>query len=154
MKDAFGGSYMIMILLVFIVIYVGFIGIAINYGKAFRIKNEVIDYLEKNEINDIDNASAQSGIKTVLDGKGYTNNEICTNSFTAEEGKKCINNVIVNEHSEEKNGVNYVYYTVDSYIGYNLGFLNSLLSLARSNSSDTISGYWRISGQTRIIISN
>ena len=35
--------------IVFIVIYVAFAAISLNYAKAFRIKNKVISYIEENE---------------------------------------------------------------------------------------------------------
>ena len=50
MRDAFGGSFMIKLFLVFIFIYMFFTAIALNYAKAFKVKNKVIDYLEDNEI--------------------------------------------------------------------------------------------------------
>lgn len=46
-KDAFGGTFMIKVLMVFFVVYIVFMSIAINYAKAFRIKNNVINILEK-----------------------------------------------------------------------------------------------------------
>ena len=50
MRDAFGGAFMIKLFLVFILIYVCFIALALNYAKAFKVKNKIIDYLETNEI--------------------------------------------------------------------------------------------------------
>ena len=50
MRDAFGGLFMIRLMLVFIVIYVAFAAISLNYAKAFRIKNKVISYIEENDI--------------------------------------------------------------------------------------------------------
>ena len=35
-------------------VYICFIAIAVNYAKAFKVKNKVIDYLESNEIVDLD----------------------------------------------------------------------------------------------------
>lgn len=158
MRDAFGGTFMIQILLVFIIIYVGFIGIAINYGKSFRIKNYVIDYLEENEIGDLSTASVmtkmETDIKAMLEKHGYKNSSIC-DSVTETSNLKCIDGVVIQLNDDnEKNGVKHVYYTVNTYIGYNLGFLNSLLSLSRESSSTTIMGYFRISGETKVIVTS
>lgn len=49
MRDAVGGAFMIKLLLVFLAIYTIFIAIAINYAKAFRVKNKVLDIIEQNE---------------------------------------------------------------------------------------------------------
>ena len=50
MRDAFGGTFMIQVFLVFILIYISFTALALNYAKAFKVKNKVIDYLENTEI--------------------------------------------------------------------------------------------------------
>lgn len=47
MKDAFGGTFMIKVLIVFFVIYISFMTVAIGYAKAFRIKNHIVSILEK-----------------------------------------------------------------------------------------------------------
>ena len=46
MRDAFGGTFMIQLLIIFIIIYIGFTAVALNYAKAFKAKNAVIEYLE------------------------------------------------------------------------------------------------------------
>ena len=53
MRDAFGGSFMIMLFLVFIMIYISFTAVTLSYAKAFKVKNKVIDYLESKEITDL-----------------------------------------------------------------------------------------------------
>ena len=46
-----------------------------------------------------------------------------------------------------------VYYTVSTYIGWSMPFLNGLLSLNGNNDDRDIPiGIWEISGQTRLII--
>ena len=55
MRDAFGGVFMMRLMLVFIVVFVGFGAISLNYAKAFRIKNKVIDLIEQQEIKNITN---------------------------------------------------------------------------------------------------
>ena len=153
---------MVQIILVFIILYVGFIAIAINYGRAFRIKNYVIDYLEEHEISSLNNLSAaakadlENGILDLTISNGYvdSSNNIC-DSVTESTTLKCINGVVIEMNDTEvKHGVTYVYYTVNTYIGYNLGFLNSLLSLGGNSSGSVIAGYFRISGETKVIVRN
>ena len=38
MRDAFGGTFMIQVFLVFILIYISFTALALNYAKAFKAK--------------------------------------------------------------------------------------------------------------------
>lgn len=59
MRDAFGGAFMIKVFLVFIAVYIGFTAIALNYAKAFKVKNKVIEYLESSEIIDLNLTAAQ-----------------------------------------------------------------------------------------------
>ena len=47
MRESFGGAFMIKLVLIFIVVYISFMAVAINYAKAFRVKNGVINILEQ-----------------------------------------------------------------------------------------------------------
>lgn len=38
MRDAFGGAFMIKVMLIFLGIYIAFMAVALNYAKAFRVK--------------------------------------------------------------------------------------------------------------------
>lgn len=68
MRDAFGGEFMIRFLLVFIFIYVAFTAVSLNYAKAFRVKNAVIDFVEQNEIKDLDEyfSSGMTGLDPIM----------------------------------------------------------------------------------------
>lgn len=54
MRDAFGGAFFIKIMLIFFAIYISFIAIALNYAKAFRVKNNIINIIEERESYNID----------------------------------------------------------------------------------------------------
>lgn len=49
MRDAVGGTFMIKIFLIFLALYIIFVGVAVNYAKAFRVKNKIINIIEQNE---------------------------------------------------------------------------------------------------------
>jgi len=49
MRDAFGGAFMINLWIIFLVIYISFMALALNYAKAFRVKNQIINYIEQYE---------------------------------------------------------------------------------------------------------
>lgn len=49
MQDAFGGIVNIMLIALFLVIAEGILGLAVNYTKAFKMKNLVISSFEKYE---------------------------------------------------------------------------------------------------------
>ena len=49
MKEAFGGAFMIKLGIVFLIIYVTFMCLAISYARAFRVKNQILNYIEQYE---------------------------------------------------------------------------------------------------------
>lgn len=86
MRDAFGGTFMIKLFLVFIAIYIGFTAIALNYAKAFKVKNKIIEYLESSEISNL--ASVTSDQKEAIDE--FVNAEILEKmKYNVENLNKC-----------------------------------------------------------------
>ena len=51
MRESFGGAFMLKLVIVFIVVYISFMAVAINYAKAFRVKNNVINILEQHQFS-------------------------------------------------------------------------------------------------------
>lgn len=171
MRDAFGGTFMVQIFLVFILIYICFTALSLNYAKAFKVKNAVIDYLESNEITDLSSLNSseidkineflQTEILEKLD-YNFSANNICNTAGASYILKKdAFNNVVgycnnlgvevlVSGRGENTEGV---YYTVSTYIGWSMPFLNNLLALNGNNASQDVPiGVWKISGQTRLIV--
>ncbi len=68
MREAFGGVFLSKLTMVFLVIYIIFIAMALNYAKAFKTKNGIIDYIERYEGF---NSYSQSAINSYLDEIGY-----------------------------------------------------------------------------------
>ena len=71
MRDAFGGVFMIRLFLVFIFIFVAFAAVSLNYAKAFKLKNSVIDFVEKEEIIDLNNINLDNFDNEVLKNSNY-----------------------------------------------------------------------------------
>lgn len=75
MRDAVGGTFMINVLLVFLAVYIAFIAVALNYAKAFRVKNRIIDIIEQNEgisdYTDVGSNSVLGEINTYLKSVSY-----------------------------------------------------------------------------------
>ena len=78
MKEAFGGTFMLKLFMVFFIIYVTFIFVALNFAKTYRIKNYVINYLEQKQYKYGASLSG-SELETYLDNVPYT--------FSLEEGE-------------------------------------------------------------------
>lgn len=164
MRDAFGGAFMIKLFLVFIFIYICFTAVALNYAKAFKVKNKVIDYLEDNEIVNLDSmtevtrkAMESYFEEELLGNMNYKYDINCSKINTKDETGKviayCSNLGIVIRKTGEDVRTGGVYFTVSTYVGWDAGFLNMLTSLNGDNKrTDEIKGAWKISGQTRLIV--
>lgn len=131
MREAFGGAFMIKLMLIFLAIYIAFIAVALNYAKAFRVKNKIIDIIEQSEgISEIDYNNTNEGsvignINTYLSSVSYyvnlTNieNRNIDNVHCYERG------YCIEEYPGPVNdGVTSKYYKVTTYININFPFFN------------------------------
>ena len=76
MKEAYGGTFMLYIFMIFFIIFVSIIGVALNFAKIYRIKNNVINILEQYQyrMGDTDNAEVYSKIGSYLKSVPYSIN--------------------------------------------------------------------------------
>ena len=162
MRDAFGGAFMIRLFLVFIFIYMFFTAIALNYAKAFKVKNKVIDYLEDYEIITIKDMNAKDFEKMsdyfeteILGTLNYRlpKNEMRCNNLDSEV--YCDNGIRITQidaRSTKSDNLG-TYYRVETYFTWSIPFLRQLMALSNNNpDGDTARGIWRISGETKTII--
>ena len=166
MRDAFGGAFMIQVFLVFIFIYIGFTAVALNYAKAFKVKNMIIDYLEENEIIDLAELTVTEtkAMENFIENEVYGNmnyhvnvDNMCSGLDLEDEfGDKiayCNDVGIYIRRAGKAENTKGVYYTVSTYVGWSIPFLNKLLALNGNNEEHgVVSGLWKISGETRLIV--
>ncbi len=158
MRDAFGGAFMIKLFLIFIIIYVGFTSVALNYAKAFKAKNAVIEYLEKNEISSLDmTAAAETEMLNYFEHEivGEENYVYPIKSCGENSGypTKCFENIgikIEQRTPSSKSNLG-VYYKVTTYFGFQLPFLDKLFALQTDSDGPNITYFWEIVGETRPI---
>lgn len=161
MRDAFGGTFMIEIFLVFLLVFIGLTSVCVNYAKAFKVKDKIIDYLESNEITNVGNMT----VKQEDNMQSFFDKEIIGNmNYVKQLGDyQCGNALYCNNgikielagKSNNNNGVEGVYYRVTTYFGWDLPFMRVLLRLDGDNSNDenaNLTGIWTISGETRLIV--
>ena len=160
MRDAFGGVFMIRLMLAFVFIFVAFTAISLNYAKAFRVKNHVIDFVEQQEILSLDslfnagNQKKKKKLDAILDSANY--NKECKNGdgkIESEPGTPvsyCYRGIVIEQTETVDRTIIYNIYT---YAGWNLGTLNVVLSLGGQspNSEHVIGGSWEINGEARVI---
>ena len=164
MRDAFGGAFMIRLFLVFIIIYVGFTAIALNYAKAFKVKNKVVEYLETNEVTSIKDMSAaefdkmeEFFEKEILGNMNYRATIECSKNGETETIEYAENGICIVKKRPKSNETNKlgVYYEVSTSIGWSIPFINKLLALGgNENGAEVAIGKWIISGETRLIVKN
>lgn len=49
MRESIGGAWLFQLVIIFILLFVGFLCVAINYTRAFKVKNEIIGFIEREE---------------------------------------------------------------------------------------------------------
>lgn len=155
MRDAFGGAFMIKIFLIFIIVYVCFTALALNYAKAFKVKNKIIDYLEDNEISTITdmNAAAFENMEKYFEEEIYNEMNYRAEVTCTSSSVYCKNGVLIEqEDTTNRYGTEAVYYKVTTKVGWSIPFINKILAINDTDKGANVtSGNWTISGETRII---
>ena len=162
MRDAFGGVFMIRIMLVFIFIFISFTAVSLNYAKAFRVKNYVIDIVEQEELFSLDrldsDKSAIDKLDAILSKTGY--HKECRNGNgrvkhePGEGDAYCYNGIVIKESQMIGNTIVYDVYT---YATWDLKTLNLIFALGgerKSEYSYVTDGTWKISGEARVVKRN
>lgn len=131
MREAMGGAWLLGVVLVFIILFSGFLAISINYSRAFSVKNEIISYIERNEgfttssnsTYNCTDKSTQCQIQKYLKETSYwiSDNKSITcpkafgtgsNTQYAKAGGYCVKKVC----TRNVNGGNSTYYTVATFV--------------------------------------
>lgn len=149
MRESFGGAFMLKLALVFIVIYVSFMAIAINYAKAFRVKNQIINIVEQNQYEGSHDHTVIGKIDTYLKSVPYnfggenSLQEKCkdiagnNHDYVYTENGACI----IEYGAMGKFGDSSRYYKVVTFIDIELSFFNIRMTIP-------------ISGETKVIYIN
>ena len=67
MREAVGTTWIFQLVLVFVLIFAAYLALTVNYSKSFRVKNEVLTVIEKNE-------GLTNKALTTINNYLYTNN--------------------------------------------------------------------------------
>lgn len=154
MKEAFGGTFMLKLVMIFFVIYVTFLTFALQIAKTYRIKNYVINYFEQHQfkidsdgspgfVNPIDG----TGLETYLSNIPYNINSVelayCQTKFgsgTSDTSIVSYNGMCVQKKGAEKVGRNLksAYYKVYVFIKIDWPFMDIKTVIPISGETMTI----------------
>ena len=128
MRDAFGGTFLIEILMVFVVLFVSFTAVIVNVAKTFRIKNEIINIVEQTQYYP-GNSKSIAKIDDYINNAGYqTVAEKDCNGYWGTKG------YCIEPQGSESNG-SYDYYKVTVYVSISLPFFGIDMTLPVSGES-------------------
>ena len=130
MRESIGGTWLLGFVVLFIVLFSGYLAVSINYTKAFKVKNQIINLIEQNEgfrtssfgnIASVSNDQLSNSDRTedniyyYIKDIGYATTSIdsdkCSGYGTYYTGGYCVRRVCT---------ANGVYYKVTSFIKFEL----------------------------------
>lgn len=144
MRESIGGAWLLGIVLAFIALFSGYLAFSVNYSKAFRIKDGIIDIIEKHngpnkeaikEINDLMNQvsyNSKGSCSTFFEEESSSLNFIGVLRDQAEKGntasKTAYNYCVQEVQTLGSNGqLTASYYKVYVFFSISLPFVNSSL---------------------------
>lgn len=150
MKEAIGQVYALQIILAFVILLNGYMAYSVNYARAFRVKNQIVDIIE--EYEGPNNEEAIDKINTIIDQMTYEVPQRLVNNFKSRYSDEnsgepnCQNgwcyiehNVSIDDADGERNGK---YYSVVTFVNIDIPVINNIIGLG-----DFLSVY----GETRTI---
>lgn len=124
MREALGNTFIVNIVILFIVIFVFLFVGSISYTKAFKIKNKIVNYIEDSGSFD---KKTQERIAEMLKGTGYrvvAGNPKCNSRGGEVLTKEAGNYRYCVVKFENEKGT---YYGVTTYLYFDFPIINSLL---------------------------
>lgn len=144
MREAIGGTWLFQIVIVFVLLFAGYICLSINYSRAYKVKNEVVDIIERRGTLDY---YALASINQYLNDAGYYSIGTCPSDMSAykanlldptdteyisgsmtDQGNYCISKVLVNGEDETNGGISKVYYKVRVFFKFDLPIFGDIFS--------------------------
>ena len=157
MRESIGGAWLMGLVITFILFFVAFLSITSNYTKAFRIKNEMLDFIEREEGMTTSRSNnlgmgAMPLINNYLFLSGYGGQGKCDEGWY---GVTSLSTEIL-AYEERQPGKNYYYcfrkeagfdennpnrsfYEVNVFFRLDIPVIGSLLNLKVAGTSNTVS---------------
>ena len=132
MRDAMGGSVVLIIIVMFIVIALGYMAFNVNYTKAFRMKNKVISVYEEYDGECL--SECKKKIKDYSKSIGYTsaNGFKCPSGYTSVDNIYCVKSMqeyATRSDDVVQEGKTKYYYRIITKITVEIPIINNILDL-------------------------
>lgn len=141
MKETLGGTLTIWLFLFFFVIYVTFIGVALQFAKIYRVKNYVINTLEQQQyVSGEDDNRVFPILDNYLDGVPYNTVDKINNNYCQEnygEGAISHHSVCIIPKGDESSR----YYKVVVFFVAEFPFLDINMTIPASGETKVIKVY-------------
>ena len=141
MRDAIGGVFTLQIILVFVLLINGYMAYSVNYTRAFRVKNEIINIIEQKEGFTEGEKGAKGEITALVKRAGYglsavqqqavrSKNNVDGWYCNGSEGYcvKCTDNTGNNKLNSDDASYRGVYYSVKTYVNMDIPILNRIFT--------------------------
>lgn len=155
MRDAIGGVFSLEIIVVFMLVINGYLAFTVNYTKAFRVKNQIIQIIEQHEgfteqakekIADYMHEKAQYELSTAYTNWCQSNG---WETYRSEyNGGFCykISKVDVTGGSSGKSTYQGAYYSIITFVNIDIPVINKILPFT--------AGIFQVGGETSLIFSS
>lgn len=118
MRESIGSTLLFSLIITIIIVMIGFLVGSLSYSKAFKVKNRIIDIIEK---NDGWNSAAEEEIKNKLSSTGYRLN--ADRKCPAGYEKKTDYDICIATKSTDRG----TYYKVETYMHFDIPLIGEML---------------------------
>ena len=148
MRDAIGQVFTLQIILAFVLLINGYMAYSVNYTRAFRVKNQIVNIIEQYE--GPYNKEAIEKINSYIDRTAYNVPARLTQDFLNDyadvDDKDCMNgwcyvahDVSIDSGDGERKGK---YYSIVTFVNIDIPVINNLVGLG---------DFLRVVGETKTI---
>lgn len=150
MREAIGGTWVMQLVIVFMLIFVAFLALSLNYSKAFQIKNDMLTMIEKNEGMTTGSDGSIALINNYLSSNGYHVTKPCPEGSygVADLGKATIEKVtntskkyyycVQKVKSPSTNHKDKVYYKVNIFFYFNLPVIGDIFKFTINGTTNDV----------------
>lgn len=149
MREAIGGTWLLQLVIAFMLLFVGFLALSLNYSKAFQIKNEMLTMIEKREGVTTGANGSIALINKYLNNRGYGVQNTCPNGSY---GVADLNNSVIEKVTNNKkyyyciqkvkspssNNQSKVYYEVNIFFYFNLPVIGDIFKFTINGTTNDI----------------